>query len=55
MLCASVVVPEGGRETTQECQLRLDKAPVTFVEFSLLALSYEKLEETGMKKDEEEE
>ena len=54
-ICEGVVVPEGGRERTQGYQLRLETAPVLLIDFSLLALSYEKLEETGKEKEEKEE
>ena len=50
MLCERVVVPEGQREGTHGCQLRLETAPVDSL---LLALSHKKLEETGKEKEEE--
>ena len=53
-LCGRVEVPEGEREGTQRYQLRLETAPDRFflVDFLLLALSYEKLEEAGKGKEE---
>ena len=54
-ICEGVVVPEGGRERNQGYQLRLATAPVLLIDFSLLTLSYAKLEETGKEKEVEEE
>ena len=48
-------MPEGEREETQGYQLRLETAPVLLLDFLLLTLSHEKLEETGKEKEEEEE
>ena len=48
-------MPEGGRERNQGYQLRLATAPVLLIDFSLLTLSYAKLEETGKEKEVEEE
>ena len=49
--CEGTVVPDGGRERTQGYQLRLETTPVFFDDFLLLALSYEKLEETGKEQE----
>ena len=50
------MVPEGEREGTQGYQLRLETAPVLLYRFIIFGIElYEKLEETGKEKKEEEE
>ena len=46
-------MPKGEGERTQGYQLRLETAPV-LIDFSLMPLSNEKLEETGKEKKEKE-
>ena len=36
--CEGVVVPEGGREGTQGCQLRLETAPVLLYRFLIIGV-----------------